>query len=245
MQQKNTSDLAVAVGSGLFDASAPPYLRGMNGAGRSWWSTIATLALAWVTIGFTINAAMVVALSQWGAYGKARYHNSAYPTSYGVLYSDGFGVSWATPIPTVARFVDTAPTAPKWVDFGSNASTAFGAQTQVAIGWPARCATGTRQGIPQSAQQDRGLVSIPFVGALPGASGGPTPYLPLWRGVAINTLVLGSPALLLLLVAPMCASRRRRKGKCPRCAYDLKHDFARGCSECGWNKPAAEDARAA
>ncbi len=31
-----------------------------------------------------------------------------------------------------------------------------------------------------------------------------------------------------------CRRRRQQAGLCPECAYDLKHDFRTGCSECGW-----------
>ncbi len=31
-------------------------------------------------------------------------------------------------------------------------------------------------------------------------------------------------------------ARRRQAGLCPLCAYDLKHDFSNGCSECGWER---------
>lgn len=81
---------------------------------------------------------------------------------------------------------------------------------------------------------------LPWMRTVLGARSEWVPLSPLWRGVAINTLVLGSPALLLLLIPPVRASRRRRNGECPRCAYDLKHDFASGCPECGWNKAPAE-----
>ena len=30
--------------------------------------------------------------------------------------------------------------------------------------------------------------------------------------------------------------RRRRKGCCPQCGYDLRGDLGRGCPECGWNR---------
>lgn len=30
--------------------------------------------------------------------------------------------------------------------------------------------------------------------------------------------------------------RRRRRGRCPRCAYDLAHDYRGGCPECGWRR---------
>ena len=29
---------------------------------------------------------------------------------------------------------------------------------------------------------------------------------------------------------------RRRRGRCPRCGYDLRGNLVAGCSECGWNR---------
>ncbi len=30
--------------------------------------------------------------------------------------------------------------------------------------------------------------------------------------------------------------RRRRNGACLQCGYDLRHDFDKGCPECGWRR---------
>ena len=30
--------------------------------------------------------------------------------------------------------------------------------------------------------------------------------------------------------------RRRRRGRCPACGYDLRGDLSAGCTECGWNR---------
>lgn len=56
--------------------------------------------------------------------------------------------------------------------------------------------------------------------------------------------VLGMPAFaaaivaILLLAPPLLRETRRRgRGLCPRCAYDLRGDLAGGCSECGWRRP--------
>jgi hypothetical protein len=33
---------------------------------------------------------------------------------------------------------------------------------------------------------------------------------------------------------------RMRRGLCPRCEYDLRHDLDQGCPECGWHREAAK-----
>jgi len=70
----------------------------------------------------------------------------------------------------------------------------------------------------------------------------PDPALRLyWPGVLLNPIIIGGAAWL-VLVAPFFAMRsirtrvRRRHGRCPRCGYDLRGDFAGGCPECGWGR---------
>lgn len=64
------------------------------------------------------------------------------------------------------------------------------------------------------------------------------PYLPRWTGLIVDTLFF---AILWLpfLIPPRSVRAwwRMRKGRCPRCGYDLLGDLAGGCSECGWRRP--------
>ena len=56
-------------------------------------------------------------------------------------------------------------------------------------------------------------------------------------GMALNTAFYGSAVF--ALVFPYRRIRcvlRQRKGLCPRCKYDLCHNLAAGCPECGWNR---------
>lgn len=63
------------------------------------------------------------------------------------------------------------------------------------------------------------------------------PFLPLWKGLAINTVFYALAWTVLMAVNSGLRSRlRRRRGLCPTCAYDLKHDRDAGCPECGWNR---------
>jgi hypothetical protein len=63
-------------------------------------------------------------------------------------------------------------------------------------------------------------------------TGLPVPILPLWSGLAINTLIYGAPVWLLLAVPGMLRRRKRRKqGRCLRCGYDLRGMTP--CPECG------------
>ncbi len=59
----------------------------------------------------------------------------------------------------------------------------------------------------------------------------------IWTGVIGNSLVYA-----VLVWAPVrLAARGRelsryRRGVCPRCRYDLRRDYSRGCPECGWGR---------
>ncbi|MDY7109894.1 MAG: hypothetical protein SYC29_14780 [Planctomycetota bacterium] len=64
------------------------------------------------------------------------------------------------------------------------------------------------------------------------------PYHPLWVGFALNTLFYG-----VIIWALLCGSSalrkfiRRKRGRCPKCGYDLRGKHDAGCPECGWNRP--------
>lgn len=58
---------------------------------------------------------------------------------------------------------------------------------------------------------------------------------PIWRGLAINLAFWWLLAFGVLSI-PLRPWLRRRKGRCPKCAYDLKRDFESGCPECGWGR---------
>lgn len=59
----------------------------------------------------------------------------------------------------------------------------------------------------------------------------------LWTGFLANTAVYGTLVFILLhSVLLVCRNTRRLHGRCPRCAYDLRGEFANGCPECGWNR---------
>jgi len=63
------------------------------------------------------------------------------------------------------------------------------------------------------------------------------PLLPIWPGLLLNTAFYGTLWALLLFGLPLLRqTRRRRKGRCPRCNYDLKRDLEHGCPECGWRR---------
>jgi hypothetical protein len=61
----------------------------------------------------------------------------------------------------------------------------------------------------------------------------------VWAGLCAGSLVYALPMLMIpLLLRPLRARRRRRRGCCMSCGYDLRGEFDAGCPECGWNRTA-------
>lgn len=72
---------------------------------------------------------------------------------------------------------------------------------------------------------------------MPPATGGPAraiAWKPLWPGFGLNVLVF-TAAWLVILVVPKESrrTRRRRRGLCERCGYDLRGNAEGRCPECG------------
>jgi hypothetical protein len=66
------------------------------------------------------------------------------------------------------------------------------------------------------------------------------PLLPIWPGLLIDTGFYSLLWAVPIIGLPMLrVRRRRRKGRCPKCAYDLQHAFKTGCPECGWQRSQA------
>jgi hypothetical protein len=68
------------------------------------------------------------------------------------------------------------------------------------------------------------------------------PVRPIWPGLVVNTLFYAA-ILWLLIAGPFMLRRviRLKRGRCPRCGYDLRGSppevgAGGGCPECGWNR---------
>jgi hypothetical protein len=74
------------------------------------------------------------------------------------------------------------------------------------------------------------------------------PTRPILPGFVVNVgsysvawwVVLLVSAWLTRFIWRWPAKRREHRGRCPLCGYDLRADFAGGCSECGWKRRTSE-----
>lgn len=63
------------------------------------------------------------------------------------------------------------------------------------------------------------------------------PYRPIWSGLLANLAAFSLLWALAFLALPEWRrARRRGRGLCERCRYDLCGQAAAGCPECGWNR---------
>jgi hypothetical protein len=114
-----------------------------------------------------------------------------------------------------------------------------------AEGWPALCVYCLAYSDPASPDGER----MRLVGSLKShttsvVERGWLPYLPIWRGWAINVPFYAAACFVAVHVplSVMRAVGRARRhhrwyfGLCPKCSYDLLGDHAKGCPECGWGR---------
>jgi hypothetical protein len=101
--------------------------------------------------------------------------------------------------------------------------------TLYAAGWPLSCVDGSdfEEAWPEPVRF--GLVSIDE-----GSTRRVMPIRPRPLALIANTIAWSAPWLIVLLLPRKLRSRRRRtRGYCPACGYDLRADYSRPCPECG------------
>lgn len=111
----------------------------------------------------------------------------------------------------------------------------------IATGWPLRALKYERYGafVDSKVQEVYGEFRIDL--GREKISGRMTyillPLIPVWPGFIFNVILYSTPWI--FIFGGYSSTKRvirRRRGKCPKCAYDLRGDFESGCSECGWNR---------
>jgi hypothetical protein len=112
-----------------------------------------------------------------------------------------------------------------------------------AAGWPMlalACTTELKESATGLKYEVRGGIPIPREEEDSWREPNVLPFAPLWSGLIGDTAIFAVIWAVVIGVPPACrGSYRRRRGLCPTCAYDLRHDLATGCPECGWNRPQA------
>ncbi len=111
-----------------------------------------------------------------------------------------------------------------------------------ANGWPWLCLSRARasNGI-RNQRSSHWTLRIDAIARTSLISGAPIPLElplhPIWPGMLFSAGFYGTLWAVPLVGVPLLRThRRRRKGRCPRCGYDLKHAFDPGCPECGWGR---------
>ncbi|MFT5423267.1 MAG: hypothetical protein ACI89L_001041 [Phycisphaerales bacterium] len=109
---------------------------------------------------------------------------------------------------------------------------------EYAYGWPRLALYSRDRVIAGQFQTEHGFVlQDSFLGHTFPYGSVTIPTGIIWRGLLFNSVFFGVCLYALLSIAS--ATRRLHRysrGRCPHCAYDLRHDFSAGCSECGWRK---------
>jgi hypothetical protein len=151
-------------------------------------------------------------------------------------YATGAGRSG--PIYSPALFRDALPA---WADpdeLLSSSAKANDARTIEAHGWPLLAFYGNDPPALQNASSISITKSPSVTITAPARI---WPFHPIWLGITANGFFYGGVLALLYISTfglrrDLRESSRLRRGCCIRCGYDLRYDFVRGCSECGWNR---------
>lgn len=118
-------------------------------------------------------------------------------------------------------------------------------------GWPLYALRGwevTQPGVDGTVSTHRqSLIQIPpHMKPSWARLGSGIPTEPSWVGIVINSIFYTACWYTVFTAGPFTrAILRRRRGRCPKCGYDLRGDYKSGCPECGWKRSVeqAVDAR--
>ncbi|MCK4873747.1 MAG: hypothetical protein KAS72_13580 [Phycisphaerales bacterium] len=115
------------------------------------------------------------------------------------------------------------------------------------VGLPMRCLEGENHSVLQPPGSTswylHGAVARPDWLWVPAGVRVPAnivPLSPIWVGLVADSVCYG----LLFFLAFLGGKHgrrfaRRKRGRCPLCAYDLRGELDAGCPECGWNRGTA------
>jgi hypothetical protein len=123
-----------------------------------------------------------------------------------------------------------------------------------ATGWPWRCFRSEQRINWRPAPQPPPLLALPPLSPSPpngpaqhtppayhfkhhGGLDGFIPLQPIWPALAADTALFAAAWCILLFIPPHVRRlARRARGRCGRCGYDVRGQYAAGCPECGWGR---------
>ena len=199
-------------------------------------------------VGTGVNGIVIVGLTPWarapGTFalqdgGLERLQERATTSADRALWAAYAGPGWAMEPDEAVRVVHRRGAVQRTMHGfhetivghrGAAVVTAFepgGQIRSVQIGWPCRAAAAEEwRGPDRATRTTWGEV---FGHALPGRV--------LVIGFAANSALYGVLAALpWLALRSVRRCRRRRRGCCPGCAYDMRGAMSGGCPECGWRR---------
>jgi len=150
-------------------------------------------------------------------------------------------------LPTWSQLGPTGRTEPTFVQYEEATGFPFRSMWGAARDWVIDSATGewVMRPFPPSAihfsswRLVRWSRQVPWTGQIESdeISERLLPLVPIWPGFLINTLSYAAIWFTLFFgFGSAKRAIRRKRGRCPRCGYDLRGALENGCSECGWRR---------
>lgn len=223
---------------------------------RGWrfGARVGAAVVAWLVIGATVN----VGVAWWGAW---RYLKGEDDWLTRAMRSWPAGGFWPTKPPETRWPIDVPESWPEkpwggatykcggdwlwsdekvdaWQDHTVSSPSQSFAATSVRCGWP--CASLSMYTLEESGSGSPGRDAVKrgqweINGVMVGWKPLVLPTAPLWRGFIPNTLIYSAATWTLWSIVPLTRRwRRRKRGLCVGCGYDLR-GLADGavCPECG------------
>ncbi len=192
--------------------------------------------LRWVLASILLGAITSFGLMVLGGAAMSRGHLGSFRV-LAIREPDGRVVIWSGNVSLLGedlhRFTQFDPN-----DFGEPARSPWWVSQMEGLSM-ASARTSTRvliSGWPMRSMMEYSHVEMCSIGA-------DTEHFVRWSKVVANLVIHSLAWSLLLPVLSAIHARyhsrptlRTRRGLCPACAYDLRHELAAGCPECGWGR---------
>lgn len=113
-----------------------------------------------------------------------------------------------------------------------------------ARGWPMWALWYEAKEMPDGRGRSSGYLDVKMPAFLSKNRQVVFPFRLLWPGFAVDSAFYAALCFVTLLSGrQMRRKRRRLRGHCAKCKYDLQGNFASGCPECGWQRANVKQTR--